>query len=1033
MADKDKENLQQQEEHHEPEHVEPVHEAEEAGGGEQQVIQPLGNEGAQNIQGEPQLLVVPGNVQGMGNEAGNEVQENLAPQIQEVQPEVQEEQAPVNQPPQVVQEEQAPANQAPQQIQEQKAPAAKVPVPPPEIGFELGADWGSGEVEENTVVAVGNRKKKKGKKKNNVRNIMNDDDRIEGLEALDQGNDLIIADNAMQPVRNAGFTPVTKKRKKPGFFRRLYDRFTVFVGRLTGTAVTVLTSPYLLVKGTSAAVRMHNAKKKMQEKKNYGQIPGWGGAKFKKKNDDTGKDILLDQRRVPAVWSYLTAGKAVDNEGKPLPPEVSVYFDQPYLGSSKTFRGKEIGHAMLGISYSRYSRFTNRYERYHMRYGFYMQGGFTSADAQNAMDLRNARVPGELHDDRGHTYTISRRYPAKPAQVNSIVKASETYAEGGYGYFSRNCTTFVKEMVVDVGKLDTDGTIFEKEDVKYNLYNNFLRWGGATIDPFLQIGISNNMARRSKEDDLSYQNYGNKRVTREDMKNYDKTNTIFTLSPKTYSPAVAGENARRLTGKKAGIMGSFKYAGNLGDDVINADLSPKRLSEALADAITAFANSIEALFPPEQQGENLPKVILDTVSDVFLLGDNAMVDLNEDYDAKLDEAANDHAIEDTKLESLIEADRFRDAHEKLSNDQKKVSDIYRDILKADERLLIPVTNLLSIYELCLSFLDVTYDDASKKAFATGDLGNIREEMERTTIKLKTGDTEVEFTPSHYESYIQIYKTPEKAIQAYAQFLDLKERKDNAEKIANQEAGAVEELEPLSKAEKKDLKKLEQMEELAKSFDKSHNYLLERPGFKQQDIDYAFSLAEKEKAGLVRQPGKNNFFAKGTSASGIYKALFLERLYGGIKEIWFSGEQGGAPSDEALTELQKDPTPDNVKRYISPWLDQFLTDRTQQKRDGMKMIVKGIYRSAKGYTKDRIVTYIGDMIKTCYLSRVFSDLGNDRRAHAGEMLVANAMNHIIGNDEMKFPPLLSAIVDEVIAKEKTKEWEILHSGRKRGRR
>jgi len=35
---------------------------------------------------------------------------------------------------------------------------------------------------------------------------------------------------------------------------------------------------------------------------------------------------------------------------------------------------KNVGHAMLGIEYSRFSKVTDRFERYNLQYGFYPQG-----------------------------------------------------------------------------------------------------------------------------------------------------------------------------------------------------------------------------------------------------------------------------------------------------------------------------------------------------------------------------------------------------------------------------------------------------------------------------------------------------------------------------------------------------------------------------------------------------------------------------------------------------------------------------------
>ena len=74
---------------------------------------------------------------------------------------------------------------------------------------------------------------------------------------------------------------------------------------------------------------------------------------------------------------------------------------------------------MLGIEYSRFSKVTDRFERYNLQYGFYPQGDISDKASAVMMGLyKDARVPGELQNDAGHQYDVSRSYPAKQKQVN---------------------------------------------------------------------------------------------------------------------------------------------------------------------------------------------------------------------------------------------------------------------------------------------------------------------------------------------------------------------------------------------------------------------------------------------------------------------------------------------------------------------------------------------------------------------------------------------------------------------------------------
>lgn len=248
------------------------------------------------------------------------------------------------------------------------------------------------------------------------------------------------------------------------------SKFLSFLGWAVGALLSLPVSPVMYI--ASYITSLFGDKAKMQKKREHNMIPGWDGKTFD--TEASGKEILADFRRVPTIWSYLTADKAADDEGKkPRDPVITVYADQPKDGSSEAMVGGSIGHTMLGIEYSRFSKISNRYERYGLKYGFYPAGGRFTLPLTLTLQNRNAVIPGQLMNDREHRFSISRRYPAKPKQVNDIIKASETYADKGYGYYDRNCTTFVKEMVVDVAHLATGGEIFKNSGISFTHRENF--------------------------------------------------------------------------------------------------------------------------------------------------------------------------------------------------------------------------------------------------------------------------------------------------------------------------------------------------------------------------------------------------------------------------------------------------------------------------------------------------------------------------------------------------------------------------------
>ena len=94
------------------------------------------------------------------------------------------------------------------------------------------------------------------------------------------------------------------------------------------------------------------------------------------------------------------------------------------------------------------------------------------------------------------------------------------------------------------------------------------------------------------------------------------------------------------------------------------------------------------------------------------------------------------------------------------------------------------------------------------------------------------DRTVRMTPSRYEAWIQICKTPEAALRKYSRYQDLSDRYNGHVK--------------LTKEEMKELNTLNRLNDLAKDFERSHRYMLEKGKFSQQDVDYVFSLEKKER-------------------------------------------------------------------------------------------------------------------------------------------------------------------------------------------
>ncbi|MBQ6342042.1 MAG: hypothetical protein IJI41_02835 [Anaerolineaceae bacterium] len=223
----------------------------------------------------------------------------------------------------------------------------------------------------------------------------------------------------------------------------------------------------------------------------------------------------------------------------------------------------------------------------------------------SVMQRHNAVLPGQLVDDYGHSYDISRSYPAKSEQVSKIFQASEKYAEGGYSYYDRNCTTFVKEMVVNIAHLATGGDIFKQSEVRFSNLGNLGMFVAEAFDQNTKAGADNLLMDLTKKNDQSYQNYGNKRATARDWVNYKESMSKgSSLTKKTYVPAEVGEQMRRMEGDETGEIGSYKFndplkAGGEGNDNILVGL--RKISSGIEQIGTEIQGNFEQILPAEQQ------------------------------------------------------------------------------------------------------------------------------------------------------------------------------------------------------------------------------------------------------------------------------------------------------------------------------------------------------------------------------------------------------------------------------------------------
>ncbi len=490
-------------------------------------------------------------------------------------------------------------------------------------------------------------------------------------------------------------------------------------------------------------------------------------------------------------------------------------------------------HAFIGLSYSRYNKITKRKERYQLRIGFFQGGGI--ADNTELAMTGGAMIAGQVKSDYNNVYDVARRYQVKPGDINKILRAAEKYADKGYGLYKRNCSTFVVDMAKTIN-LPIAKEFKEKELVMKGKNGLIAETAMAVSKAGYYLG-ANAISSRMNKMDLSYQNFGQKMFTKEDLKRYYKTAGSAPIVKKGYSPNAIGETAR-----------DSKSGGDLTAHYLEHDnLGNKQLRDALVAEGPKLWEEISKVLP---QGVRTP-VDVEMQTILTTLRDGGLTTL-----------LNPHTISPTLA---------RVTHRNITTAMKKLNAYYRDVLGSDTRLNLPVMNMLSLYETTLGVVDLAYQNVIFMD-SKGDAGALRHFFinGNYTVSLEEdGELEIfaKMSPGQYEGYLMMGKTPEQIVKERSRFNFLAGKKDRA-----------------SKKEKAELGKLRRDAELANDFANANRYLLEKNEFNEKDLNYAFSeLPAKEKQ--VKEDAMiGGILLEKRSPSMIYQAVVLEQVFGGFGEM-----------------------------------------------------------------------------------------------------------------------------------------------------
>ena len=807
--------------------------------------------------------------------------------------------------------------------------------------------------------------------------------------------DLEQAEDDMKPAEGFDFKPVKiPSRKKAGSSDRFLSGLAFYTGKTLGRLFGLVGN---IIYWSGLGIGLHKLYLKLagkvknkrkidpeqfQKTRRHDQIPGWGGMKFQKETEGervANDPIKVDFRKIPGVWSQMIGAEAEDENGNPLKPVITVYVAEPDEVTDDLVSSNDIGHTYLGLEFSHFSKVTNRFERYVTKYGLFAPGGETKSSYMMGL-YKNATVPGQLLNDADYGFTISQSFPAEPEQVNAIMKASETYADKGYRLFDRNCTTFVRDMVVELAHIRAAEHILAPEEIRLMNYMNAGMIAAIGFSPNARLGMYNTFRELGAQEDMSYERIGNKRFVKEEYDRYQASlKNSGSYIKYGMSPNSAAENMRRVKGPDTGMINALNYKGDINDT--NKDgYSIQDLAAAYsadADKVNLEIKRItpENLMDAEKSPEEYQRIMLlfpTMMSPLCELADMAIA-------AK--KKADDPVPMIYEVEAITPA-LLREKRGELVNNIKDLNTLLFKYYQNDQRLHLPIIHLIANLNRGINQIDAAYRLKTKERKNAGDLENAREEMGKKVLQIRVGGRRVSMTGSHYESYLQIFKTPERAVDQYARFQDLSRREDADEHLSN--------------AEKRELAKLKRTEKLAKDFDTSHNYMLDKEGYRQQDIDYAFALGVKEKKGGAA----GALFDNHRNASDVYKAGFLEKIFGGMKaRINKSPEEGGMFAGHIGFEEMAD------------WLDEDMNAAAVKKMNQLRMIIKGLKKTLGETDREKLYTAVVSMLSNSWFNFIFAD------TQPVSLAAPYGFSILMGKRDKKFPKLILKLIDMILTEDK----------------
>ena len=629
-------------------------------------------------------------------------------------------------------------------------------------------------------------------------------------------------DNSMRMIQGRSFIPMEKPDSRMGIFGKLKNIGLVGVRWMFGATAGTIGAIIGTLIGAPQQLKEKERLATAQKKRIHGIVPGTKDERYADEritDSDDEKDILFDIRRAPLVWERLSAGDPEE------PPQITVMTSQSIRGSRLT-TVEHIGHAMIGLSYSRFNKLTGKKERYKLTMGFYPGAGM-NCKANSIMMAAGAVCAGRLRDDNKHVYDVARKYTVKPGDINRIIRASESYADGGYGYYKRNCATFVADMARLANLPIADETIQEEIGFTGTLSTAANIATGAAYSAYSMA--ANTIADKLGKKDLSYQYYGQKITTKEDLDRYYDTATKGDIIRKGYSPGAMGEDLRA---SDKGELTAF-YDEHTEIDVLELQSVINAASDDLAEAIKSRLES-QNIFGDE---------------DRLIYG-------------MLKEKLDFEGIIGTKGPDV--AKKAKTSHKDIRSCMKNINTYYADRLKNDHLLNEKVMKYLSLCETVLTGLDMAYQENISNQY-TGELASLYKDY-KTHFGLTYRDSQIDISPDLYLGYLKSGKSPEQIVLE-------REELNRLVRIPSSE---------MTDEEYNRFQELSRNSALAMDFAYAGSFFLHKEDYTQKDIHYAFvELPKTEQAEKGKLTGE---FITFNRPSLFFQAAILGKVFNGMSAL-----------------------------------------------------------------------------------------------------------------------------------------------------